>query len=113
MRGDDPRASQQVRRVAERAVRRLNVLEYVILAAAAVLALLAGAVAGFLVEAAFGLPFRPSWAVASLALFCIPAAAAYLRERRLERQGRRRPPRETDTEREESEAGGAWPTKGS
>jgi uncharacterized membrane protein len=112
LRLDDPGASQKVRQVAERAVRRLNVLEYVILAVAAVLALLAGAVAAFLLEAALGFPFRPTWAVASLALFCIPAAVAYLKEKRLDRRGSARlPAGEPDPDQRGDETGRARPTK--
>ncbi len=79
---DDAIASLQIRRVATRAIWRLNILEWVILAVAAGLALLAGALAAFLANAALGLPFRPSWVVASLLIFGVPAAVTYLRERR-------------------------------
>lgn len=82
----DEAASRQVRQVAERAIRRLNVLEYVILAAAAGLALLAGGLAALVLDAALGLPFRTTWLVASLVLFVIPAWIAYSRERKLARE---------------------------
>ena len=85
MRASDERASTTLREVAGRAVRRLNVLEYVILGTAALLALLAGALAAFLLEAGLDLPFRPTWVVASLALFVVPAAVALARERKLQR----------------------------
>jgi len=88
MKRDKSGEAREVRRVATRAIWRLNLLEYVILALAAGLALLAGAVAAFLLGAALDLPFRPTWAVASLVLFAIPAAAAYLRERRSARMER-------------------------
>jgi len=88
MKPDKSKEAGEVRRVATRAIWRLNILEYVILGVAAGLALLAGAVAAFLLGSALGLPFRPTWAVASLVLFAIPAAAAYLRERRTARAER-------------------------
>lgn len=78
--------STELRRVTTRAVRRLNVLEYVILAVAAVLAMLAGLLAAIVLGAALELPFRPTWMVASLVLFIVPAAAAYLRARHLDHE---------------------------
>ena len=107
MKADDAHASREVRKVAERAIRRLNVIEYVILGAAAVLALLAGALAALLLQP-MGLPFRPTWAVASVAIFVVPAAVAYLRERKLERQKGGRPRADADPE---PERGKAWPTR--
>ncbi len=70
------------REVMERAIRRLNILEYVILGAAAVLALVGGAVAAWLLNATLELPFRLSWAVVSLLLFVVPGGIVYARERR-------------------------------
>jgi predicted lysophospholipase L1 biosynthesis ABC-type transport system permease subunit len=81
---EEAKGSAQVRKVAARAVRRLNVLEYVILAAAAGFAMLAGALAALMLRTAFELPFRPTWIVASLTLFVVPATISYLRARRLE-----------------------------
>ncbi|MBW3535029.1 MAG: DUF2269 family protein [Gemmatimonadetes bacterium] len=75
---------RRAREVAERAIRRLNILEWVVLALAGVLALAAGALTAFLLGEAAGLPFRPTWAVASILLFVIPAAAIRLRDRREE-----------------------------
>ena len=77
---------ERAREVAGRAIRRLNILEHVVLVLAAVLALAAGAVAAFLLGEAAGLPFRPTWAVASVLLFVIPAAAVYVRDRRERRR---------------------------
>lgn len=77
---------QRAREVTERAIRRLNVLEWVVLVLAAVLALAAGAVTAFLLGEAAGLPYRPTWAVSSVVLFAIPAAVVWLRDRREERR---------------------------
>jgi predicted lysophospholipase L1 biosynthesis ABC-type transport system permease subunit len=83
-RGESPDSSE-LRRVTTRAVRRLNVLEYVILGVAAALAMLAGLLAALVLGAALDLPFRPTWIVASLVLFIVPATVAYLRAQRLDR----------------------------
>ncbi len=64
----------------ERAIRRLNVLEYVILAAAFALALAGGGVAAYLVSAGTNLPFRLTWAVISLALLLIPGFLVFGRD---------------------------------
>lgn len=78
---------QTRRRSMERAIRRLNALEYFILAGAMALALVAGALAAWLVETLFGAPFRASWAVSSLLFFVVPGAIALRRERQTERVG--------------------------
>ena len=72
----------ETRRMMEIAIRRLNALEYVILGVAMVLALLAGALAAWLVENLFGAPFRPTWAVSSLLFFVVPGWIVLRRERR-------------------------------
>jgi len=63
-------------------MRRLNVLEYILLVAAAIASVAGGWLAALLGRSALGLPFRPTWVVASLAFFLIPGAAAWLAERR-------------------------------
>ena len=63
------------------AIRRLNVLEYVILGVAMVLALFAGALAAWFVENETGAPFRITWALASLLFFVVPGAVVLRRER--------------------------------
>jgi len=84
---DQDRAkAEEARRIADRAIKRLNVLEYLILLAAVLLALLGGAVVAWALAATVGLSFRASWAVASLLLFIIPGGSVYLRELR---RGRR------------------------
>ena len=81
----DPADVLAVRAALNRAARRLNVLELIILAAAAIAALAGGWLAALLAGKAFGFPFRITWAGASLALFGIPALVAFLVEKR--RQG--------------------------
>ncbi|MDX1566381.1 MAG: hypothetical protein R3223_01190 [Longimicrobiales bacterium] len=68
------------RDVMERAIRRLNVLEYVILGFAAALALLGGALVAWLLGETLDIPFRWGWALASLLLFLVPGAIVYARE---------------------------------
>lgn len=71
--------------VAARALRRLDALEYVILLAALVLALLGGALVAWILASTLGFPFRIGWAVASLLLFIVPGGTVYLRELRREK----------------------------
>lgn len=78
----DARLSRDVQEVAKRAVRRLDVLEWVILGAAAVLALVAGALIAVIAQAALGVSFRATWFGASLVLFVVPAALARRTARR-------------------------------
>lgn len=70
-----------VRRDLNRAVRRLSVMEYVILLGIVALSLAGGALLALLVEAAFGFPFRTTWIVASILFFVLPGAVILGRER--------------------------------
>jgi len=72
---------QETRRDMQRAIRRLNVLEYMIVVAAVLVALAGGWIVAFLLSAGTDLPLRPTWAVLSLSLIIIPAAAVFGRER--------------------------------
>ncbi len=74
----------ETRRMMGTAIRRLNVLEYVILGVAVVLALLAGALAAWLVENVAGAPFRLTWALSSLLFFVVPGWVVLRRERQAE-----------------------------
>ena len=91
-----PRASERedarrVSEVARRAIRRLDLLEYVIFAAGAVLALLGGAAIAW-VFAGMGLwDFRSAWIGASLVLFVVPGAITLIRIRLEERAEARHP----------------------
>ncbi len=75
-------AHPETRRMMETAIRRLNVLEYVILGVAMALALLAGALAAWMVEGVVGAPFRLTWALSSLLFFIVPGWIVFQRERR-------------------------------
>ncbi len=68
----------------ERAAGRLNVFEYLLMAGAAMVALMGGAVVGWILQIVAGIPFRTSWFVASLLLFVVPGTAVLRREARAE-----------------------------
>ena len=71
-----------VRRDMARAVRRLNVLEYVILAAAAGMALGGGALLALLLRELTDAPFRATWFISSLLLFSVPGVFVLRREKK-------------------------------
>jgi predicted lysophospholipase L1 biosynthesis ABC-type transport system permease subunit len=74
----------------ERAIRRLNVLEYVILGFAVLVALAGGAAVAFILSSGTNLPFRLTWAVLSILLLVIPGALVLGKDR----AKKRRPPGE-------------------
>ena len=61
-------------------LRRLDVLEYLILFFALVLALIGGALVAWILGSALDLPFRATWGIASILLFILPGGFVYLRE---------------------------------
>jgi len=61
-------------------LRRLNVLEYLILFLALALALVGGALVAWVLNSSLGLSFRWSWTIGSLLLFILPGGYVYLRE---------------------------------
>ncbi|MEZ4414244.1 MAG: hypothetical protein R3E10_00665 [Gemmatimonadota bacterium] len=61
------------RRDMRRAIRRIGLLEMVMLGMAMVLSMVAGALIAFLLERTAGLSFRVSWIVCSVVLFAVPA----------------------------------------
>ena len=83
LRGGPPESAdlREVRANLNRAVRRLNILELILLGAAAVVALGGGWLAALLGARAFDLPFRATWMAASLSLFIVPAVIALGMER--------------------------------
>ncbi len=76
-------------------LRRLDVLEYLILFLALALALLGGALVAWVLNSALGISFRWSWAAGSLLLFILPGGFVYLREFR---KGGTSPDREVKSE---------------
>jgi len=85
---DRSEEARVTREIASRAVRRLDVLEWVMLAGAVALSLVGGALVALLLETSMGLSFRPMWVVASLLLFGVPGVIAIRRMRRDEREMR-------------------------
>jgi uncharacterized membrane protein len=81
----DRAAAQAAHEVASRAIRRLDLLEGVMIAGGVVLALLGGAVMAWILAGMAGLAFRPTWMVASLLLFVVPGAITIIKIRRDER----------------------------
>ena len=77
---------------------RLNVLEYLILFFALVVALGGGALVAWLAGPLIDLPFRWTWAGASLLLFILPGGFVYFREFRT---GSHKAGRNTETESKE------------
>ncbi len=85
---EDREDAELTRQVADRAIRRLNVLEHVFLMVAAGAALLAGLLVAWLLSQSVGAPFRLTWAVSALLMFLLPAGISWIRVRREEREWR-------------------------
>jgi uncharacterized membrane protein len=77
------------REVAARAIRRLDILEWVILAGAAFLAIVGGWLLAVLVAEAAGVPFRLAWTVGAILLFGVPGGLSLRRVRREDRERQR------------------------
>ena len=80
----DEAAARAAAEVARRAIRRLDVLEWVTFAGAFVIAILGGAVIAWMVAQTAGWAFRPTWIATSLLLFVLPGGFVILRTRRAE-----------------------------
>jgi uncharacterized membrane protein len=78
-------AAEAASKVVRRAIWRLDVLEWVILFAAVVLAVGGAALVAPLLSLSLGVPFRWAWTLLSLFLFCVPGAIVLARVRREER----------------------------
>lgn len=76
-------------------VRRLDILEFLILFLAILLALAGGALVAWFASAVVSFPFRLTWALSSLLLFIVPGGGVYLRELR---RGRHRGTTDEKTE---------------
>lgn len=86
---------QGTREEMERAIRRLDRLEWVILAFAVGVALLGGGAVAWVVSAGTELPFRATWAVLSVLLLAVPGILVFARERRRPDRGGDGSPRGT------------------
>ncbi len=81
----DREAAERAHEVTQRAIRRLDLLEWVVWGAGAIMAMVAGAVVAWVMEGLVGWSFRPTWMVASMLLFVIPGGAAIIKIRKDER----------------------------
>ncbi|MGD8287192.1 MAG: hypothetical protein PVI31_01060 [Gemmatimonadota bacterium] len=72
--------------VARRAIRRLNVFEWVILGLAMAMAIGGGALVAWVAVGRSSPAFRTVWMVASLVVFIVPGIVVIVRHRREERE---------------------------
>lgn len=89
MKGDRERA-EAARKVTGKAIRRLGLLEMVLLLAAATMATLAGAVTGWLLNDALEWNFRSTWLVSSVLYLALPGLLVWVRDKREEAEHRAR-----------------------
>ncbi len=77
----DTEAADQAHVVTRRAIRRLDLLEWVVVLGGMVLSLVGGAIVGWLLSLTFAWPFRSAWIGASLFLFVVSGGVALLQIR--------------------------------
>lgn len=82
----DREAARVAQVVTRRAIKRLDILEWVILFAGVGLAMLGGAVVAWIFAGMAGWDFRTTWIGASIVLFVVPGAVAVIKIRREERR---------------------------
>jgi uncharacterized membrane protein len=82
----DEETARVTQEITARAIRRLDILEWLIFAGAAGLAVVGGGLLALLLAGPLGFDFRPTWLVSSLVLFVIPGAIAVNTLRRDERR---------------------------
>jgi len=87
--------AEAARSATRRALWRLDLLEYGLLAFALILALVGGALVAWVLRTVVSLPFRLTWAAVSLLLFIVPGMGVYLRELR---RGKKKPAPDQKTE---------------
>ena len=91
----DREAAERAHEVTQRAIRRLDLLEWAVWAAGALMAMAAGAAVAWVMGATVGWSFRPTWIAASMLLFVIPGGAAIIQIRKDERANSTRPENRT------------------
>jgi uncharacterized membrane protein len=87
--GTDEEEARITRVVAKRAIRRLDIFEWVLIGGALLLAVLGGWVVAVVLSATLELPLRPTWIGGSLLLFGVPGAMTIRRIRREDREWNR------------------------
>ena len=80
--GTDQEDVRVIQEVAARAIRRLNVLEWVILGGAGLIAVLGGALVSWLIAAQLKVSFRLTWIGLSMLLLAVPGLIVILRSGR-------------------------------
>jgi len=80
--GTDQEDVRVIQEVAARAIRRLNVLEWVILGGAGLIAVLGGALVAWLIAAQLKVSFRLTWIGLSMLLLAVPGLIVILRSGR-------------------------------
>lgn len=80
--GTDQEDVRVIQEVAARAIRRLNVLEWVILGGAGLIAVLGGALVSWLIATQLKVSFRLTWIGLSMLLLAVPGLIVILRSRR-------------------------------
>ena len=80
--GTDQEDVRVIQEVAARAIRRLNVLEWVILGGAGLIAVLGGALVSWLIAAQLKVSFRLTWIGLSMLLLVVPGLIVILRSGR-------------------------------
>lgn len=96
MSASDQEDTRLTREVTLRAIRRLDILEWVTMGGAAMLAVGGGWLVALLLEDMVTWSFRTVWTVAALLLFLIPGAVTFTQLRRDEAESRRRRNRGTE-----------------
>lgn len=94
----DQEAAARAHEVTQRAIRRLDMLEWVVFGVGAVVAMVAGAAVAWVLAGAAGWDFRSTWIAASLLLFVIPGAYAIMKIRKDERADAARRENRTSTD---------------
>lgn len=79
-------AARMAQVVTRRAIKRLDILEWVILFAGVGLAMFGGAVVAWIFAGMAGWDFRTTWIGASIVLFVVPGGIAVIKIRREERE---------------------------
>ena len=81
----DAEAAERARQVTRRAIRRLDLFEWAVWGAGAIMATVTAAAIAWVMRAAVGWSFRPTWLVLSMLLFVIPGGVAIMKMRKDER----------------------------
>lgn len=82
---DEEAAARAAAEVTRRAIRRLDIFEWVIFAGALVIAILGGGIVASLIAPPLELDIRATWSVTALTLFLVAGGIAIVQTRKAER----------------------------